>query len=95
VRIGEYFRYEFARGEPFTAGGVEIEPHARVATLHTPYGGFVWNRPIALTVRRDGEEEAVIPIFDATLIGQVLIYACGIIFGGLVLALIIQKRRSR
>jgi hypothetical protein len=95
VRIGEYFRYDLARGEPLTAGGFEIVPHARVATLRTPYGGFVWNRPIALTVRREGEEEELIPILDATLMGQVLLYALGIIFGGLFLALTTQMRRLR
>lgn len=95
MRIGEYFRYDDAQGEPLTVGGVEMVPHARVATLHTPYGGFVWNRPIALTVRRDGEEEEFIPIVDVTLIGKVLMCAFGVIFGGLFLALALQKRRSR
>ena len=95
MRIGEFFRYDFAEGQPFTAGGVEIVPHTRVATLHTPYGGFVWNRPVAVAVRRDGQEAELIPILDVTLLGRVLIAALGVIFGGMIFALSLQHRRSR
>ena len=52
-------------GTPIKRGDVTITPQAQALTVHFPYGGFVWNRPVAVLVKRDGRQERF-PIFDVT-----------------------------
>jgi hypothetical protein len=45
---------------PVRAGGVTVTPLARSLAVRLPFGaGFVWNRPRALLVEREGRVERV------------------------------------
>ncbi len=53
------------RGKAIQKGDVTITPQAQALTIRLPYGGFVWNRPVAVVVEADGRRERI-PIFDVT-----------------------------
>lgn len=42
---------------PITRGDVTITPEARALVVRLPFVGFVWNRPAAVIVERDGRRE--------------------------------------
>ena len=52
-------------GKPLRQGNVTITPQAQSFVVKFPYGGFVWNRPVAVFVTRNGRRERF-PIFDVT-----------------------------
>lgn len=67
--------YSTADGPTIALGGARITPQARVLALHAPFGGFVWNRPSAVLVERDGVI-ARTPIVDLTRLLQAALWAC-------------------
>ena len=60
-------------GETAAAAGYQVTPQSQALVIRLPFGGFVWNRPVAVKVRTN-ESEETIPIVDATLVTQLTIY---------------------
>ena len=58
-----------ASAAPVTLGDVTVTPRARALVVRLPQGGFVWNRPTAVTVERAGAERRV-PVVDVTRLLQ-------------------------
>ena len=58
-----------ASAAPVTVGDVTVTPLARALVVRLPQGGFVWNRPTALTVERAGAVRRV-PVVDVTRLLQ-------------------------
>jgi hypothetical protein len=87
-----FFHLETHSGEPVTAGDLRLTPQSRALTIRWPYGGFVWNRPVAVLVER-GEERERIPIVDVTLVAQVALLALAAAFAIPALVLSAAKRR--
>ena len=54
---------------PVTVGDVTVTPRARALVVRLPQGGFVWNRPTALTVQQAGATRRV-PVVDVTRLLQ-------------------------
>jgi hypothetical protein len=54
-----------APAAPVTVGDVTVTPRARALVVRLPQGGFVWNRPTAVTVQRAGATRRV-PVVDLT-----------------------------
>jgi hypothetical protein len=52
---------------PVTVGDLTVTPRSRALVVRLPQGGFVWNRPTALTVERAGAVRHV-PVVDITRI---------------------------
>ena len=69
-------------GDPVNAGGVTVTPQLLALTLRLPFASFVWQRPAAVIVERDGRTTRL-PIRDATRLVQ-----CALIGVGVLLALI-------
>jgi uncharacterized protein (UPF0248 family) len=44
-------------GPTVVVGNVRATPEARVVSVRLPFGAFVWNRPSAVVVERDGRVE--------------------------------------
>jgi hypothetical protein len=41
-------------GSSVTVGDVTVTPQSQALIVRWPFGGFVWNRPVAILVERDG-----------------------------------------
>jgi hypothetical protein len=59
---------------PLTVGDVTVTPWARALVVRLPRGGFVWNRPTAVTVQRAGAERRL-PVVDVTRLLQLALLA--------------------
>ncbi|MEJ2209000.1 MAG: hypothetical protein P8129_08195 [Anaerolineae bacterium] len=90
-KLSEMIHLETHWGEPVSAGDVEIVPQSRALTVRWPWGGYVWNRPVGVLVRRGGEEERV-PIVDVTRVAQAALLAFSAMFPLIVLILSLQKK---
>ncbi len=75
-------------GTPVEVGGIRVTPEAQALSLQLPFFHFVWNRPVAITVERQGQSERI-PIIDFTRIAQIVI--AGIVLG-VALAVGLSKR---
>lgn len=75
---------------PLHIGAYTVTPLAHAAALQLPFGGLVWNRPIALEVRY-GEQVERIPIPDVTRLGQFAAAAAGA-FLAILLWLLLRHR---
>lgn len=64
---------------PLHIGAYTVTPLAHAAALQLPFGGLVWNRPVALEVRH-GEQTERISIPDVTRLGQFAAAAAGAMF---------------
>ena len=60
-----FVQWKTSSGQPIVVGDSTIVPQAQAIALKLPYCGFVWNRPVAILVERDGQRQRF-PIFDAT-----------------------------
>ncbi len=81
-------------GEPLLAGDAEIVPQSQALTIRWPNGGYVWNRPVAIMVRR-GDQEERLPIVDITLLVRLALLALAAVSSLSFLILSTQGRRSR
>ena len=87
------FSLETRSGEPVTVGDIRLTPQSQALTIRWPFGGFVWNRPIAVLTEQDGESERI-PIVDVTLVAQVALLALGAAFALTTLILSATIRRK-
>ncbi len=77
----KHFRWGKVTGEPQVVGERVIRLQAQAVLLNTPFGGFVWNRPTAVLVEKEGQVDKL-PIIDATcyaLIGLGVLGVMGMI----------------
>ena len=58
---------------------LSITPQSQALSLRWPNGGFVWNRPVAVRVEKDGQVERV-PIVDITRLAQVILWGLSGLF---------------
>ncbi len=64
------FTWQRSTGAPIVAGGQTVTPEAQVLSVRWPGGGFVWNRPVALIVEKDGRTRRL-SVIDLTRIVQI------------------------
>jgi hypothetical protein len=57
-----------------TVGEVTVTPRARALVVRLPQGGFVWNRPTAVTVQRAGAVKHL-RVVDVTRLLQLALLA--------------------
>lgn len=89
-KLNQMIHVETHWGEPVMAGDAEIVPCSQSLTVRWPWGGYVWNRPVGVLVRRGGEEQRV-PIVDVTLVARIVLFALGAV--STLAFLILQNRR--
>lgn len=61
----KFWQWKIQDGQPATVGGRTVTPQAQVLALRLPFGGFVWNRPVAVLVEENGRSQRL-PIPDIT-----------------------------
>jgi hypothetical protein len=79
VPFNEVVQLRRSSGDPVKVGDVTVTPQSQALIVRWPWGGFVWNRPVAVTVERDGRRERL-PVPDVTRWAQVGILVAGLAF---------------
>ena len=92
------FRWEWETrtGDPVVInddalGKVTVTPQSQALTICWPYGGWVWNRPLAILVERGAQTDRA-PIVDVTRVAQLGLFAFSLIFS---LFILLQAKRGR
>lgn len=94
MKIGEFVEWKRKKGEPiFKQDGRIIRPVSRVLSVWwRPFGGGVWNWPVAVEVEENGTVREL-PIVNVNLWAQIGIGLMVILAGMLISAA--GKRRSK
>ena len=93
-KLKDLVQWQTVSGEAVRVGDVALTPQSQALTVRWPKGGFVWNRPVAVLVERDGQTERV-PVVDVTRIAQITLLGLGFVFFVVALMLSIGKRRDK
>lgn len=75
----DFFQWETTSGQPMTVGDLSITPQSQALTIRWPFGGFVWNRPVAVLVAQDGDTERI-PVTDVTLMAHLGLFVLSVLF---------------
>lgn len=92
--LKDMVQWQTVSGEPITVGDVTVTPQSQALTVRWPNGGFVWNRPVAVLVDRDGETERV-PVTDVTRVAQLALIGSSFVFLMFVFLLGVTRRRKQ
>ena len=84
--LSKYVNWKPVMGEPQVIGDRTIRLQAQAISLNTPFGGFLWNRPTAVLVEKEGITDEV-PIVDVTRKALIAIGVLGMV--GMMLAKLI------
>jgi hypothetical protein len=93
-RLGKIIRCQTVSGSSVTVGDVTLTPQSQALTIRWPYGGLVWNRPIAILVER-GQQVERVPIVDVTRMLQLVLLGLGVTLGLIRFALKNRHRRDQ
>ena len=93
--MNSLFKIETHESEPIVAGDAEIVVRSRAAQIALPFarGGFIWNRPLEVRVRRPGLPDQIMPVRDVTRLAQLAIMGFGLA-AALVLGSMLRARRD-
>jgi hypothetical protein len=92
--FNDMFQWQTLSGDPVTVGDVTVTPQSQALSIRWPNGGFVWNRPVAMLVERNGEIERI-PIIDVTRVAQLALIGFSLVFSAFVFVLSARQRRKR
>ena len=79
-------------GDTLALGNVSLTPLSQALVIRTPIGGYVWNRPVAVRVERDGREQRL-PIPNVMLMARLAMLGLGLTLAGLGLVYSAFRRR--
>jgi hypothetical protein len=77
AQLADWVQWQTINGDPITIGNVTVTPQSQALAVRWPFGGFVWNRPVAVLVERGGYTERI-PIVDTTRMAQIGIFGFGL-----------------
>ncbi len=86
--LKDFLQLQTNSGDPIPIGDTTITPQSQALIIRFPFGGFVWNRPVAVIVDRAGESRRI-PIVDATRLALI-----GLIAFSVIINLLAARRRS-
>jgi hypothetical protein len=87
--LKDFIQLQTNSGDPISIGDTTITPQSQALIVRFPFGGFVWNRPVAVIVDRAGERRRI-PIVDATRVALI-----GLIAFSVIINLLAVRRRSK
>ncbi len=65
--MNKFISWQTHTGEAIEVGDTTVIPQSQALHIKLPFGGYVWNRPTAVMVERNGRIETI-PILDVTRI---------------------------
>ena len=92
--LNDVFQRQTHLGAPIAVGDVTITPQSQALTVRWPHGGWVWQRPVAVLVARDGETERI-PIVDVTRVAQLGLLGLSVVLAVLTAVGALRERRVR
>ena len=92
-QLKDFISFKTTSGDPQTIGDATITPQSQALIVRFPFGGFVWNRPVAVLVDRNGQTERI-PIVDVTRIAQLSVLGLTLAFS-IIIAALAARRRSK
>jgi len=92
--MGQWFQQQTISGDQTKIGNTTVTPQAQSITLRWPYGGLIWNRPVAVVVEQE-DQVARTPIIDVTRILVWGFLGLGLIFAVATALLSKQQRRNK
>lgn len=79
--FSKFLQWQTHAGQPMVIGNARVTPQSQAFVMRFPRGGFVWNRPVALLIARDGQPLQRIPIVDVTRLVQISLLLSTVILG--------------
>ncbi len=92
MKLGEMVEWQQHAGDTLALGDVSLTPLSQALVIRTPIGGYVWNRPVAVLVERDGQEQRL-PILNVILMARLAMLGLGLTIGGLAFVYSALRRR--
>jgi hypothetical protein len=89
---GKFIQRQIVSASPVTVGDITVTPQSQAVTFRWPWGGLVWNRPVAVLVERGGETRRI-PVVDVTRVVQLGLLGFGL--GLAVVTFVVSMRRRR
>ena len=84
-------RIQQFQAQPYQIQDIKIIPQSRAFIWKGKHWGFVWNQPTAVVVEQQGERKTI-PIFDSTLMLQIVLWTISILAWVVFLKTSSQKR---
>ncbi len=91
AQLKEVIRRQTVSGDRVAVGNVSVTPQSQALIVRAPFGGLVWNRPVAILVQR-GHQTERIPIVDVTRMAQLALLGLSLAFA--ILAILARPRRE-
>ena len=92
AQLKDMVQLQTVSGDPVAVGDVTLTPQQQALAIRWPKGGFVWNRPLAVLVERDGQTERI-PVVDVTRTAQLALLGASLAFFLTTLIFSIRRRR--
>lgn len=92
--LREIIHWQTTSGDKLTIGEVSITPQAQALVVRTPFGGWAWNRPVALVVEQAGHTQRL-PIVDVTRWVQIGFMGLGLLFSLVSIIWMIRERGNK
>ncbi len=92
--LKDIVQYQTISAEPIVVGDTKVTPQAQALTVRLPFGGFVWNRPVAVLVERDDGTQRI-PIVNVTRLMQIVLFGLIVSFSVIITVLAAQRARPR
>ena len=89
-------QWQTISGSPVTVGGITVTPQSQALIVRWPFGGFVWNRPVAILVERGGPRSVErIRVVDVTRIIQLGLLGFSLVLSIAVFGKSVRRKEHR
>jgi hypothetical protein len=89
-------QWQTVSGDPMTAGDVTVTPQSQALIVRWPFGGFVWNRPVAILVERNGSRTVErMRVVDVTRLVQLGLLSFSLVLSIAVLSKSVRRKEHR
>lgn len=89
-----FLQWQTNSGNPIVIHDNTITLQAKALIIKLPFFGFVWNRPVAILVEQNGQQQRV-PIIDVTRMALLVLTGAGLTISLVTLLTSLFSNRTR
>ena len=89
-----FVQWKTNSGNPIVIHDNTITPQAKALIIKLPFFGFVWNRPVAILVEKNGQQQRL-PIIDVTRMALLVLTGAGLTISLVTLLTSLFSNRTR